>query len=105
MKRLLSGSHFCVALAAIVTLCSASQSFGQVLAQQQSVGGIAIDGNGAVAAATVEAGRELAELRRKALTEVPADLEPYTELRAVSLKHIEAELEGVGWHCNDGGDA
>jgi len=93
MKRLFFSFQFNrVVLAAIVAICLAPQTFGQLVTQQRSVGGIAIDGNGAVAVTTVEEGRQLAELRQKALAEVPADLEPFTELRAVSLKQIEAAI-------------
>lgn len=92
MKRLVTSSQVsCAAIAMFVALCLTSQSFGQVN-QRSAVGGIAIDGNGAVAAATVEEGRQLAKMREQALAEVPADLQQYTELRAVSLKHLEAEL-------------
>ena len=92
MKRLLNSSPIrCTTLAALFALCLTTQSFGQFF-RQRSVGGIAIDGNGAVAAATVEEGRQLAEMRAKALADVPADLQAYTDLRAVSLKHLEAEL-------------
>ncbi len=93
MKRLFMSSPFsCTALAAFFAVCLTAQSFGQVFNQQRSVGGIAIDGNGAVAAATVEEGQRLAEMREKALADVPADLQAYTNLRAVSLKQLEAEL-------------
>jgi len=94
MKRLFFSFQISsVALAVLVALCLAPQAFGQVFGQQQqSVGGIAIDGNGAVAASTVEEGRQLAEIRKKALAEVPNDLQPFTELRAVSLKQIEAAI-------------
>jgi len=93
MKRLFFSFQISsFALATLVAICLAPQAFGQVIAQQRSVGGIAIDGNGAVAAATVEEGRLLAEVRQKALAEVPADLQPFTQLRAVSLKQIEAAI-------------
>ena len=93
MKRLFSSSPMsCIALAAFFTLCLAPQSFAQLIGQQRSVGGIVIDGNGAVAAPSVENERLLAEVRAKALAEVPADLEPFTELRAVSLRQIEAAV-------------
>ena len=93
MKRLFSSfQNRCLALAVVVALCQTSQSFGQFFGAQRSVGGISIDANGAVAAPTVEQERQLAEVLQKARVEVPADLEPFAQLRAVSLKHIEAAL-------------
>jgi len=93
MKRLyFSFQISSFALVALIAICLTPQAFGQVIAQQRSVGGIAIDGDGAVAAATVKEERLLAKVRQKALADVPVDLQPFTELRAVSLKQIEAAI-------------
>jgi Protein of unknown function (DUF1598) len=61
--------------------------------QNRSVGGVAISPNGVLEAPTVNDKRELAQLREQVKLEVPAALDEFTELRAVSLKQIEAALE------------
>ena len=58
----------------------------------RSVGGVAIDAEGVVAAPTVQDQRELEQLRQTTALNVPAALEEFAELRAVSLKQIEATL-------------
>lgn len=60
--------------------------------QQRSVGGVAINAEGVVEAPTVQDERELAQLREQTPLKAPAALEEFTELRAVSLKQIEAAL-------------
>ncbi len=59
---------------------------------QQAVGGIAVDANGVVEAPTIEDEATLAGLRESALAAVPEDLQAFTDLRAVSLKQLEAEV-------------
>ena len=59
---------------------------------QQAVGGIAIDADGIVNAPTVEDQTALEQLRATALDAVPDDLQVFTELRAVSLKQLEAQI-------------
>ena len=59
---------------------------------QQAVGGIAVNADGVVEAPTVEDEAALAGLRESALAAVPEDLQKFTDLRAVSLKQLEAEV-------------
>lgn len=59
---------------------------------QQAIGGIAVNPDGVVEAPTVEDEATLAELRESALGEIPEDLQAFSELRAVSLKQLEAEV-------------
>jgi hypothetical protein len=59
---------------------------------QRSVGGVAINADGVLEAPTVQDERELAQLRKQTALNVPAALDEFTELRAVSLKQIEATL-------------
>jgi hypothetical protein len=61
----------------------------------RAVGGVAVDGEGVVSAPTVEDERMLEQIRRQALDAPPAGLQEYTELRAVSLKRLEARLAEV----------
>jgi hypothetical protein len=58
----------------------------------RSVGGVAINTDGVLEAPTVQDQRELEQLRQQTPLNVPAALEEFTELRAVSLKQIEAAL-------------
>lgn len=60
--------------------------------QQRSVGGVAINAEGVLEAPTVQDERELAQLREQTPLKAPAALEEFTELRAVSLKQLEAAL-------------
>ncbi|QEG34085.1 DUF1598 domain-containing protein [Bythopirellula goksoeyrii] len=59
---------------------------------QQAIGGIAVDAEGVVQAPTVEDEAALAKMRESALAEVPEDLQAFTDVRAVSLKQLEAEV-------------
>ncbi|TWU28562.1 DUF1598 domain-containing protein [Bythopirellula polymerisocia] len=59
---------------------------------QQAVGGIAVNADGVVEAPTIEDKAVLAGLRESALAAVPEDLQAFTDLRAVSLKQLEAEV-------------
>lgn len=59
---------------------------------QQAIGGIAVNPDGVVEAPTVEDEAALTELRESALGEIPEDLQAFSELRAVSLKQLEAEV-------------
>jgi hypothetical protein len=58
----------------------------------RSVGGVAINPDGVLEAPTVQDERELEQLREKTVLKPPAALEEFTELRAVSLKQLEAKL-------------
>ncbi len=66
---------------------------GGGLFQQRSVGGVAINAEGVLEAPTVQDERELAQLREQTSLKAPAALDEFTELRAVSLKQIEAMLQ------------
>jgi hypothetical protein len=59
---------------------------------QRSVGGVAINADGVLEAPTVQDKRELGQLREMTRLQVPAALDEFTELRAVSLKQLEAAL-------------
>ncbi len=95
MKRLFSGLHLVgFALVAAVTLGFAAQ---QVCAQagfgnNSAVGGVSINTEGILSVPTVEEQRQLETVRKNASADIPTDLEAYTELRAVSLKRLEATL-------------
>ena len=81
-----------VALAAV---CAASASLalaGQAFFQNRSVGGVSIDPDGVLNAVTTQDTRDLEALRERTPLNVPAGLDEYTELRAVSLKQIEATI-------------
>ena len=82
------------ALVAAAWLGQSPYSFGQFFGSgfNRSVGGVAVDAQGVLEAPTVEDQRELAEVRARLKGQVPADLEKYVELRAVSLKQVEAAL-------------
>jgi hypothetical protein len=60
---------------------------------QRSVGGVAINPDGVLEAPTVQDQRELGKLREQTKLNVPAALDEFTELRAVSLKQLEATLQ------------
>ncbi len=58
----------------------------------RGVGGVSIDANGALAAAELDELHRLADLRRKVMQAVPADLQQPNELRKVSLRGLEEAL-------------
>jgi hypothetical protein len=58
----------------------------------RSVGGVAITPEGVLEAPTEQDERELEQVREQLKLDVPAALEEFTELRAVSLKGIEAAI-------------
>jgi hypothetical protein len=57
-----------------------------------AVGGVKVDVEGVVSNPEVSELKELQVAWEKGLTEVPADLEAWTELRFVSLRQLEAEI-------------
>jgi hypothetical protein len=59
----------------------------------RQVGGVSIDPQGVLEAPTADDQRQLDEIRRKTPVKAPAALEKFTELRAISLKQIEAALD------------
>lgn len=81
----------CCALIATFALGTLhQQSSAQVV--QQAVGGVSIDADGVLSAPTQEDDQALSELRQQALEQAPADLAQWADLRAVSLKQIEAQI-------------
>ncbi|MCA9262078.1 MAG: DUF1598 domain-containing protein, partial [Planctomycetales bacterium] len=83
------------AAAAIVccgALCVQQSLGGGFFARQRSVGGVAVDAEGVVFAPTVEDQQELDLLRAKTTPAVPEAMEELTEMRAVSLKQLEAAI-------------
>jgi len=95
MKRYFSGLNMArvsVVVAAIALCLAPQQASAQLFGNNRSVGGVSIDPQGIVSVPTAEDQRQLDEVRKNALAEVPADLEAYTDLRAVSLKQLEATL-------------
>jgi len=79
-------------LALLVALCVGPQ-FSTAQLVQQAVGGITVDADGVLSMNSVEDKQRLnGELRRLAKDAAPVDLQQWTDLRAVSLKQIEAKL-------------
>jgi hypothetical protein len=79
-------------VAAISLGCWASRALAGGFFNNRSVGGVAVTTEGVLEAPTVQDERELAHLRQNTPLAVPAALEEFTELRAVSLKQIEAAV-------------
>ena len=80
-----------LSLVVVLAFCFVGQqSSAQIV--QQAVGGVAIDANGVVNAPTEQDNLVLQKLRRTAVEQAPADLATWTDLRAVSLKQLEAKL-------------
>ena len=92
MNRVTSGSlPKCCLVAVLVALCLSPQfTFAQIV--QQAVGGIAVDADGVLSAPTQQDAEKLDRIRHRAIEKAPEDLQPWTDLRAVSLKQIEARL-------------
>ena len=85
----------CFFVAALVLCVTSQRSVAQIV--QQAVGGVAIDAEGVLSAPTLEDAQALQEVRRTAIEQAPADLEAWTDLRAVSLKQLEAKIA----ECNE----
>lgn len=92
MTRAFSCSRLlCCVLVATATLGLWQQrAVAQVV--QQAVGGVSIDADGVLRATTQEDAAALQELRQLTMNQAPTDLEVWTDLRAVSLKQLEAKL-------------
>jgi hypothetical protein len=91
MNRAISfSSRFLIAFAMCAALTITSRSHAQVV--QQAVGGVSVNADGVVDAPTVEDEAALAALRDTALDAVPENLQAWSDLRAVSLKQLEAEI-------------
>jgi hypothetical protein len=81
-----------VALAAVCVTGASLAIAGQAFFQNRAVGGVSIDADGVVSNLNAQDDRDLAVLRERTPLNVPAALDEYTELRAVSLKQIEATI-------------
>ncbi len=94
MVRLLRDTFPLVAILTIAIALggSVSQVHGQFFGSNRSVGGISINPEGVLSAPTVLEQQELENIRATALDEAPADLQPFTELRTVSLRQLEKEI-------------
>lgn len=91
MKRTIPVWHLWgITLVVVMSVGVSSRSHAQIV--QQAVGGIAVNADGVVDAPTVEDEAALNELRDAALADVPGDLQPFTKLRAVSLKNLESQI-------------
>ncbi len=80
----------CCSLMVAMSFGFAQQSSAQIV--QQAVGGVAIDADGVVSVQTEEDTLALREKRQAAAEKAPADLQTWTDLRAVSLKQLEAKI-------------
>ncbi len=90
MTRLSFGSRMlCCSLVVALAFSLSQQSSAQIV--QQAVGGVAVDAEGVVSAPT-EQNFALQEKRNAAIKQTPTDLEAWTDLRAVSLKQLEAKI-------------
>ena len=93
MVSILRKSQIAVAMLAVVLVMdlSSDHAAAQFL-NTSAVGGVAIDVDGLVSAPTVEQQQELLQIRKTAIEQAPADLMAFTELRAVSLRGLEAAI-------------
>jgi hypothetical protein len=92
MNREISGLiRVCVLATAFVISCLAPQSANAQFVQR-AVGGIAVDADGVLSAPTELDQQNLIALRREMAKQAPADLQKWTDLRAVSLKQLESKL-------------
>jgi hypothetical protein len=80
-----------LAAASIATLALVAQSASAQVVQQ-AVGGVSINAEGVLSAPTQADDQALQALRAQALEQAPAELAAWTDLRAVSLKQLEAQL-------------
>ncbi|HEX6961879.1 MAG TPA: DUF1598 domain-containing protein [Lacipirellula sp.] len=94
-------SDGCIAFVCVVVfqswygLTPDKSAYGQFF-QNRSVGGVAVSADGVLEAPTLQDARELKELRQRIRFCVPDSLDDFTELRLISLKHIEAKLAQAG---------
>ena len=80
----------CVLSLAIALGFSLQQCSAQLF--QQAVGGVSIDVDGVLRASTTADSQALQKLRETVLGKAPTDLHAWTDLRAVSLKQLEAKI-------------
>jgi hypothetical protein len=79
------------AVACAIVAMSPASSHGQVI--QSAVGGVSIDAEGLVNAATIDNMNKLGDLRREDLEKIPGDLNGATEMRKISLRRLEEAIE------------
>lgn len=91
MKRFSTGLITKSCLAAMFAICLVPQLANAQLVQQ-AVGGIAIDADGVLSVPSQQDIRNLNKIRDKVVNAAPQDLQAWTDLRAVSLKELEAKL-------------
>lgn len=77
-------------VACVAAWLSAVQTHAQIV--NQAIGGVSVNADGVVDVPSVEDEATLGKLRESALAAVPKDLQKWSDLRAVSLKQIEAEI-------------
>ena len=80
----------CCSLGVALVFGWSQQTSAQIV--QQAVGGVAIDAEGVLSAPTQDDTQGLQELRHAAIEQMPADLEAWTDMRAISLKQLEAKI-------------
>jgi hypothetical protein len=78
--------------AAIAVICFAPTAAQAQFFRQPSVGGVKIDAEGVVSNPQFGELKSLQAAWQKGLEPVPADLNKWTDLRFVSLKHLESEI-------------
>ncbi len=86
-RRRMSRWLVAVAICAIALAGAFGAQAGFV--DSSAVGGISIDGMGALAMPTVDEQRQLLTARETALEEIPGDLAQFTPMRMVSLKQLD----------------
>lgn len=77
-------------LACLALVATSAPTHAQIV--NQAIGGVSINADGVVDVPSVEDEAALGQLRENALAAVPKNLEAWTDLRAISLKQIEAEI-------------
>jgi hypothetical protein len=82
---------FASAVACAIVAMSSASSRAQVIAS--AVGGVSIDADGLVKNATVDNTNRLSEMFRRALEQIPGDLNGATQMRKVSLRRLEAAID------------
>ena len=83
--------NFLVAVVALAAMCIGdASSRAQIV--NQAIGGVSVNADGVLEAPTVEDEAALSALRETALDAVPENLQALTDVRAVSLKQLEAEI-------------
>ncbi|MEM9353985.1 MAG: DUF1598 domain-containing protein [Planctomycetota bacterium] len=90
-QRVLGGLLVCAAAVSLSAAPAVAQVGGAFFGGG-AVGGVSVDADGVVEAPSVEQQRELDRVRARVEADVPADLEAFTELRAVSLKKLQAAI-------------